>query len=522
MDIMDDEFGEELKEESTLHEQIFHNNVREQIIFLLLFFALNLASSAIISRFKRKGKEDYYSWDEDEVTVYRISTWLCTFSLAVSLGSLLLLPISIISNEVLVNYPDCYYIKWLNSSLIQGFWNSVFLLSNLAMFVMLPFAYLFTESEGFFGHRKGLWARTYETFVVLILFATVVLGLTYVLAQLFNEEERPKMIPIFNLWAYLPFLYSCISFLGALVLLVCTPLGFVRLFDVVGKFLIKPQILLNLNEEYIACSIEEQCLIRRLKQAEFTNNYYTSPTPISVSNMSFIFDDNRVPQNSIKLRNGELQGAIRAKLLEVETKRKTIDKQRKTSSVIRNIIYPFAMLILIGLTGIAVLLVIQNSLSLLIGIKALPSSSKQFTLGVSSLSKLGPFGAALEIVMIIYFIATSSIGLYTTPLMRRIRPLPKKTSFTVVIANCALLLMISSALPLLSKILGITNFDLLGDFGSIEWLGNFKIVLLYNVLFATASSLCIVNKFTAKVRRELYARLVENYVYINNCVSFLN
>lgn len=32
MDIMDDEFGEELKEESTLHEQIFHNNVREQIV----------------------------------------------------------------------------------------------------------------------------------------------------------------------------------------------------------------------------------------------------------------------------------------------------------------------------------------------------------------------------------------------------------------------------------------------------------------------------------------------------------
>lgn len=70
--------------------------------------------------------------------------------------------------------------------------------------------------------------------------------------------------------------------------------------------------------------------------------------------------------------------------------------------------------------------------------------------------------------------------------------------------------------------LGITNFDLLGDFGSIEWLGNFKIVLLYNILFAAGSSLCIVNKFTAKVRRELYARLVENYIYITNCVSFLN
>lgn len=49
-----------------------------------------------------------------------------------------------------------------------------------------------------------------------------------------------------------------------------------RLFDVVGKFLIKPQILLNLNEEYIACSIEEQCLIRRLKQAEFTSKFSVS------------------------------------------------------------------------------------------------------------------------------------------------------------------------------------------------------------------------------------------------------
>lgn len=71
-------------------------------------------------------------------------------------------------------------------------------------------------------------------------------------------------------------------------------------------------------------------------------------------------------------------------------------------------------------------------------------------------------------------------------------------------------------------ILGITNFDLLGDFGSIEWLENFKIVLLYNLSFAAASTLCIVNKFTAKVRRELYARLVENYMFLANCVSFVN
>lgn len=79
---------------------------------------------------------------------------------------------------------------------------------------------------------------------------------------------------------------------------------------------------------------------------------------------------------------------------------------------------------------------------------------QQFTLGISSLSKLGPVGAALEIVLIFYLIATSSVGLYTLPVLSRMRPRTKMTSLTHIIANCALVLVLSSALPLLSRILG--------------------------------------------------------------------
>lgn len=57
----------------------------------------------------------------------------------------------------------------------------------------------------------------------------------------------------------------------------------------------------------------------------------------------------------------------------------------------------------------------------------------------------------------------------------------------------------------------------MGDFGKIVWLGNFKIVLMYNVLFAVAASLCLINKFTATVRRELFRRLVQ-YVLLNKIV----
>jgi LMBR1-like membrane protein len=89
-------------------------------IFLLLFLLLYLGSYTLIGRFRRRDRDDLFSSDDDEITVYRISLWLCTFSLAVAIGAQVLLPLSIVSNEVLLLYPNSYYVKWLNSSLIQG------------------------------------------------------------------------------------------------------------------------------------------------------------------------------------------------------------------------------------------------------------------------------------------------------------------------------------------------------------------------------------------------------------------
>ncbi|XP_026466529.1 protein Lilipod [Ctenocephalides felis] len=504
-----------MEDDADIREQIFHNNVREQIIFLLLFLLLYFSSYWLIGWFRRKERDDFYTcaYDDDgEATVYRISLWLCTFALAVSVGAALLLPMSIASNEVLILYPNSYYVKWLNSSLIQGLWNHVFLFSNLSLFVLLPFAYLFAESSGFEGTRKGVLGRAYETVTVLTLLAVVVLGITYVMSALIDKDNS-SIQTLLNLWSYyLPFLYSCISFLGVLMLLVCTPLGFVRLFGVVGQFLVKPQFLRNLNEEFFAYSLEEETTRRRLKHAIDTGQGYLSPTPMAPPPCSPVMDDEfdqtDLPlSKTLLLKNGCLQRGLNERLLQLTQTRQILDKQRHTSALQRNLVYPLAMLLLLTLTTITVLMVLQNTLELLIGIKALPLSSRQFTLGISSLSKLGPYGAALEVTLILYLFATSSVGLYSLPLLSKVRPRPRGTPLSHVIANCALVLVLSSALPLLSRILGVTNFDLMGDFGRIEWLGNFRIVLMYNLVFATAATLCLMNKFTATVRRELYARL---------------
>lgn len=61
---------------------------------------------------------------------------------------------------------------------------------------------------------------------------------------------------------------------------------------------------------------------------------------------------------------------------------------------------------------------------------------------------------------------------------------------------------------------GITRFDLLGDFGRFNWLGNFYIVLSYNLLFAVVTTLCLVRKFTSAVREELLKALGK-FIYLS-------
>jgi hypothetical protein len=48
---------------------------------------------------------------------------------------------------------------------IQGIWNLIFTLSNLALFLFLPFAYLLCESEGFIGAKVSFPSLSHRIFV---------------------------------------------------------------------------------------------------------------------------------------------------------------------------------------------------------------------------------------------------------------------------------------------------------------------------------------------------------------------
>lgn len=71
---------------------------------------------------------------------------------------------------------------------------------------------------------------------------------------------------------------------------------------------------------------------------------------------------------------------------------------------------------------------------------------------------------------------------------------------------------------------GITRFDLLGDFGRYNWLGNFYIVFLYNMLFAGLTSASLIKTVTWAVQRELIRAFGQSRFFFSfhcaDCVDF--
>ncbi|XP_055150983.1 protein LMBR1L isoform X4 [Symphalangus syndactylus] len=434
----------------SVREQLFHERIRECIISTLLFATLYILCHIFLTRFKKPA--EFTTVDDEDATVNKIALELCTFTLAVALGAVLLLPFSIISNEVLLSLPRNYYIQWLNGSLIHGLWNLVFLFSNLSLIFLMPFAYFFTESEGFAGSRKGVLGRVYETVVMLMLLTLLVLGMVWVASAIVDNNKASRE-SLYDFWEYyLPYLYSCISFLGVLLLLVCTPLGLARMFSVTGKLLVKPRLLEDLEEQLYCSAFEEAALTRRI----------CNPTscwlPLDME-------------------------LLHRQVLALQTQRVLLEKRRKASAWQRNLGYPLAMLCLLVLTGLSVLIVAIHILELLIDEAAMPRG--------------------MQVVLIFYLMVSSVVGFYSSPLFRSLRPRWHDTAMTQIIGNCVCLLVLSSALPVFSRTLGLTRFDLLGDFGRFNWLGNFYIVFLYNAAFAGLTTLCLVKTFTAAVRAEL-------------------
>uniref|UniRef100_A0A8C5U3Z7 Limb development membrane protein 1 like n=1 Tax=Malurus cyaneus samueli TaxID=2593467 RepID=A0A8C5U3Z7_9PASS len=273
------------------------------------------------------------------------------------------------------------------------------------------------------------------TSVVLLLLSLLVLGMVWVASAIVGNDAASRQ-SLYDLWEYyLPYLYSCISLFGVLLLLLCTPFGLSIMFTVTGKLLVKPRLLEDLDEQLSCTRFEEAAVTGSLSSVveQWVGNGVGALHPILA-----LWDPPQSP-------------ALGWELCSPLTWAHLCHRARhRASPWQRNLGYPLAMLGLLALT------VSGPGLPGELGVvPILPTAlTPSLLLHRVSFSIFGSFGAALQVVLIFYLMVSSVVGFYSSPLFTRLLPERQDTPLTKIIGNCVSLLVLSSALPVFSRTLG--------------------------------------------------------------------
>ena len=152
----------------------------------------------------------------------KLSLALSAMAMVSGLGALLLVPFSIVSHEATVRRVSHPSVSWLTSDLVLGLWNHVFWSANLAVYVLMPFAYFFNEAVALFGARQTTSSKLLETILMQLAVVTMLAIFFHLIQQLFGLEFD-------SLWPLFPFSFGFLSAIGSVFVLVCGPKGMVFL-----------------------------------------------------------------------------------------------------------------------------------------------------------------------------------------------------------------------------------------------------------------------------------------------------
>lgn len=158
--------------------------------------------------------------------------------------------------------------------------------------------------------------------------------------------------------------------------IVSTPVGFIRLFGIVSQVLTKKptinykRLLRNGSERSEFVDQHENNALNNDKK-DTSNELETELTE-----EKHLLSDEPPPSYPIYCIREKIKFEQRAFLQRLEQKRSEFELLHKSWPWKQNFLYPIAMLLLLLFTGITILLVVQNTLELLIGFKALPLSTR--------------------------------------------------------------------------------------------------------------------------------------------------
>eukprot|EP01112_Ceratiomyxa_fruticulosa_P014405 TRINITY_DN4122_c0_g1_i1.p1 TRINITY_DN4122_c0_g1~~TRINITY_DN4122_c0_g1_i1.p1 ORF type:complete len:517 (-),score=75.14 TRINITY_DN4122_c0_g1_i1:163-1713(-) len=435
-----------------INDHKVYTYMRSLVISGIFFLVLYIFSHFSLRRYFSKRIE----YDEFERAY--LPFVLCSFCFSISLGAMLLMPITIISNEILVSFPNNYYLLWLDRSLVFDLWNWIYWGVNISLFFILPFSYFLYEAVG-----KSFFARLQEAAKMLSLVSIIFGGFVLIVHLIVSESNES--------FDYIPFSYTIISTTGSLIVLFCTPRGFTTLMNMGLQLYMPFSSRQSLNDKLKTYEIEEEVTLSKLNEEEESGS---QESPSTHSHYTTI---------NVQQEKEEL--TTRLKVVREEKKR--IKGRLSHSPITRNFLSFFFTLINFACSGYVVLRVLFHLITRFID----PSASSKLIdflnlEAAADLVVVNRVEAFIQTVVVIYMIAAAFMGFYSNKFIYNIRPRKGDTSMESMVFNTAAILLISSSFPIVARILEITSFDLMGNFRHTKYLVHGSYLYLYKFSFMVA------------------------------------
>ncbi|VDK20699.1 unnamed protein product [Taenia asiatica] len=470
---------------------LFYDNVRALVVvFLTVSALLPLSYTLVVSR--RKCKEPYLS--KDDIYVHSFVMGICTATMALSIIMFFMLPLSILANEVLILFPDCYYVQWISAGLLRTFF--VFVqIAFKGTCILIPFGFFFLSSHSAYTGSKAVSSRFFYSILYLAVTYLASFGALITLVSTFALTLRlpnltsatdflTKFLPraCFNstffyyswplqlfgdiiCWvdSTLTFVQQSVSYIGLGLLLICIPSGIRSIIIQMMKVSTTQSLRSPPSDAYVRQLIDEGYHLQLEKCLNYIENLNEPLRHLFISQFDKL-DYRTLSYSAVDthyhLSSWESKDSFGVNLL-------SWDLKQTSPKTGRSVLSSLAFLILLSVLLAAALYASMNVIVLLCHLLisrayeiADHSLRDAILLGHESASKFGFIGASLQALMVSFVICTSLIGFYSLPsVYKHIYPRPHSSSIALLLFNATCILSMSSAVPLQASFLGLATLS---------------------------------------------------------------
>ena len=421
---------------------LFYENIR-CLVVVFLTVSILIPLSYIIVTSRQKKDETFAS--KDDISVHSYVVGICAVTITLSVIMVLMLPLSIIANEILILFPDCYYVQWINAGLLHNFF--VFVkISFKGACVLIPFGFFFLPSHSMYRGSKAVYPRfiyslLYVAVTYIALFGILVTVASTIGLILASDITIANILPhacfdtmfFFYCWplqilgdficcidSALVFVQQAVSYAGLGLLLICIPSGIRSIIIQMLRVSTSHSLLSPSNDTLInrvTDEIYQQQLTKCLKYIKNLNEPFQESFDLQPDRPNFLIHSCYSTDISHCLPLGVSN-------MSFDVSSATLKLKRTPLKTTRSLFSSLAFLVLLFVLLIAALYTTVNAIALLCQL-CIPlthesvdhSSDSTILLGRESVSKFGFFGASLQVYfffsIIIFEISSLHFCVYT-------------------------------------------------------------------------------------------------------------